>query len=81
MFGWGYVIDHCIALFQKKEQEKAIALYMGECLRTIAENTAKSVGGSYITVKLSEILDPKPREERSAEEIIDTIKEKVNNMR
>ena len=56
-------------------------MYMGECLRTIAENTAKSVGGSYITVKLSEILDPKPREERSAEEIIDTIKEKVNNMR
>ena len=43
--------------------------YVGECLRTITENTAKYVGGSYMTTKWTDIVDPKPKDTRSGAEI------------
>ena len=69
MFGWGYVKDFCISLFQKEQEDKAVRIYYAECLRIIAENTAKMGGGSYITVKLDDILNPKQVENRTGEEI------------
>lgn len=50
---------------------------MAECLRTITENTAKYAGGSYMQVKLADILEPKPQDNRSAEEIIEHIRAKL----
>ena len=75
------MIDHCIALFQKKEQEKAVLLYFGECLRIITENTAKTASGTYIQAKLSDILEPRKEEERTADEIIGNIRGKVEKMK
>ena len=69
MFGWGYVKDFCISLFQKEQEDKAVKIYYAECLRIITENTAKIGGGSYITVKLDDILNPKQVENRAGEEI------------
>ena len=69
MFGWGYVKDFCISLFQKEQEEKAVKIYYAECLRIITENTAKIGGGAYITVKLADILNPKQVENRTGEEI------------
>ena len=69
MLGWGYVKDFCISLFQKEQEEKAVKIYYAECLRIITENTAKIGGGSYITVKLDDILNPKQVENRTGEEI------------
>lgn len=43
--------------------------YVGECLRTITENTAKYVGGTYMTAKWGGIVDPKPKDARSGAEI------------
>jgi hypothetical protein len=81
MFGKGYVKDFCISLFKKQQEEKAVKLYCAECLRIIGENTAKLCEGSYTTVKLSDILDPKPTEERTSDEVIGNIKEKLNKMK
>ena len=81
MFGWGYVKDFCISLFQKEQQEKAIKIYYGECLRSISENTAKFVGGSYIEAKLSDIINPKPVDNRTADDIINGIKGKLNKIK
>jgi hypothetical protein len=81
MFGKGYVKDFCISLFRKEQEEKAVKLYCAECLRIVGENTAKLCEGSYITAKLSDILDPKPTEERTADEVIGNIKEKLNKMK
>lgn len=78
MFGWGYAINHCISSFRKEKEERTIAIYVGECLRIITENTAK-MGGSYMTAKLMDILDPKPTETRTSEEIINNIKNKINS--
>lgn len=77
MFGWGYVKDFCISLFQKEQEERAIKIYYGECLRTISENTAKFGGGSYIEIKLHDLLNPKPEDNRTKEEIIEGIREKL----
>lgn len=78
MFGWGYVNDFCISLFQKEQEEKATRIYYGECLRSISINTAKFVGGSFVEKKLSDILNPKKEDERTAEEIIESIRKKIN---
>ena len=61
--------DFCISFFQKEQEDKAVKIYYAECLRIITENTAKIGGGSYITVKLDDILNPKQVENRTGEEI------------
>ena len=67
----------CISLFQKEQEEKAVKIYYAECLRVISENTAKFGGGSYIQVKLQDILDPKPVDNRTADDIIEGIRNKL----
>ena len=69
MFGWGYAKETCISLFQKEQEDKAVKIYYAECLRIITENTAKMGGGSYITAKLADIINPKPVDNRTGEEI------------
>ena len=61
--------DFCISLCQKEQEDKAVKIYYAECLRIISENMAKMGGGSYITVKLADIIDPKPVDNRTGEEI------------
>lgn len=79
MFGKGYVKDFCISLFKQEQEEKAYRNYIAECLRVITENTAKSGGGSYMQIKYYDIINPKPVDNRTAEDIISGIKEKINS--
>ena len=81
MFGWGYVKDCCISLFQKEQEEKAERYYIAECLRVITENTAKGFGGNYINVKFHDMLNPKREETRTAFEVISDIKSKLEKMK
>ena len=67
----------CISLFQKEQEEKAVRNYYAECLRIMTENTAKVGGGSYIEAKLQDILDPKPVDNRTADDIIEGIRNKL----
>ena len=61
--------DFCISLFKKEQEDKAVKIYYAECLRIITENTAKMCGGSYITVKFYDIINPKPVGNQTGEEI------------
>lgn len=56
-------------------------IYFGECLRIITENTAKAAGGAYIQVKLTDILEPRKEEQRTADEIIGNIRGKIDKMK
>ena len=47
----------------------------------MTENTAKIGGGSYIQIKFDELIEPKPQDNRTADEIIQGIKNKVNNLK
>ena len=44
--------------------------YMAKCARICTENTAKPSAGSYIGLEYSEIIHPKPKDNRTAEEIV-----------
>jgi hypothetical protein len=48
----------------------AYRFYMADALKTVSENTAKQVGGSCITVRFADVLNPKPEDNRTAEDII-----------
>ena len=80
LLGIGYVIEHYIAFFQKEQEEKTFKVYVSDALRLISENTAKQVGGSYISARYCDIIEPKKQEERTAEEVITDIKEKLRRL-
>ena len=55
--------------------------YTARCVRMITENTAGMVNGKFISVEYEDIINPKPEEKRSADEIIGNIKDKLNKMK
>lgn len=87
MFGWGYVIEYCISLFKKEQEEKLYKNYVAECLRITTENTAKLLSAmthsedcKYISISLDDILNPKPVETRTSEEVIESIGNKLQQI-
>ena len=60
---------YAMARYQSQQRDLAYRIYIADCLRILSENTAKMGGGSYITAKLSDIINPKPVEKRTGEEI------------
>lgn len=60
---------YAMARYQSQQRDLAYRIYVADCLRIISENTAKMGGGSYITAKLSDIINPKPADNRTGEEI------------
>ena len=60
---------YAIARYQSQQRDLAYRIYVTDCLRIISENTAKTGGGSYITAKFADIINPKPADNRAGEEI------------
>ena len=60
---------YVIARFNQHQRDLAYRIYVTDCLRIISENTAKMGGGSYITAKFPDIINPKPVDNRTGEEI------------
>ena len=60
---------YAMARYQSQQRDLAYRIYIGDCLRIISENTAKMGGGSYITAKIADIINPKPVDDRTGEEI------------
>ena len=71
--------DTCISLFNKEQEEKAYKSYIADCLRLITENTAISVGGSYITMRWSELINPQPQIEQKEGEAKERICSKLRS--
>lgn len=55
--------------------------YVARSIRLITENTAGMVNGKFITAEYEDIIDPKPIEIRSANDVINSIKDKINKMK
>lgn len=51
-------------------EDELFRIYMARCARMITENTAKLSGGGYLKVDYEDIIDPKPQDKRTAEEIV-----------
>ena len=64
---------YAIARYQSQQRDLAYRIYVTDCLRIISENTAKMGGGSYIIANFSDIINPKPADNRTGEEIASDI--------
>lgn len=51
--------------------------YITDALMYISQNTANSAGGKAMGVRYYDVINPKPVETRTAEEIINRFKEKL----
>lgn len=60
---------YAMARYQSQQRDLAYRIYVTDCLRIISENAAKMFGGSYITAKFADIINPKPVDKRTGEEI------------
>ena len=60
---------YAITRYQSQQRDLAYRIYVSDCLRIISENTARMSNGSYVTAKFSDIINPKPVENRTGEEI------------
>ena len=69
MVGKGYVIDHCVSLFNKQVKEERYRNYIADSLRLISENVAKLVGGSYFKTRYAELCEQAKEPEKSGDEI------------
>ena len=63
---------YAMARFNHHQRDLAYRIYVTDCLRIISENTAKTRdcwGGSYINAKFTDIINPKPVDNRTGEVI------------
>ena len=83
------MIDHCISAFKDKLKIRSYQNYMADCLRLLTENTAilatsmSGTQGSYVKDKYSDMekkASQPPKKQRKAEEIIATIKYKLEHL-
>lgn len=76
-------MDHCIAFFRRKNERRLFEIYVTDALKAIAENTSKMYGGSSMKMRYADLMmDTKTEEEseRTADDIINSIKNKINNL-
>jgi hypothetical protein len=57
------------ALLKERRINDKWRAYVGECLRTVTENTAKYFGGTYMTTKWADIVDPNTKDTRNGAKI------------
>lgn len=84
----GYVINHCISHFQKEQEEKAYKDYFVKGIGYIAQGVefmsgnVAAVGayyhgsGQYLAKSFNDVIEDKPEDNRTAEEIVDDVLEK-----
>lgn len=83
------MIEHCISALIKSGKEKAYRSYVTTALKAITENTARYITingpveyGTKMMKSFDEIVgNVKVQQERSADEIINTIKTRIIEMR
>ena len=64
-------LRYVVSKYKEQQKEMAYRIYVTECLRMITENTAKQGGGSYINKPFADVIgNNKPKDERTADEII-----------
>lgn len=78
------MIDVCIAALRREQEDYKYRVYVTDALQVIAENTSKFGGGKYLQARYADMaLPPVPKKEetRTAEEVIDGIKDKLRKLK
>ena len=76
------MIDHCVGFFRRKQEEQQYRIYITDALKAITENTARMYGGATLKIRYADLVDePEKKEEtRTADEVIDHIKKKMEKL-
>lgn len=65
------------ALIKQQEKDEAFRAYVTDALKAIAENTSRIAGGTVMKSRYMDLIDPKPEETRTGEEIVQHVSEKL----
>lgn len=65
----------------EKTQAEAYRVYMSEAVKNINEILANNFNGSYMKISYMDMMKPQKVEERTAEEIIDDIRNGLQRLR
>jgi hypothetical protein len=71
-------LRYVLARFRREQREEAYRFYVAEGIRFVSENTTHSAfdgGGRYLNLKLYDILYPPKQDTRTAEDIINHVKQ------
>lgn len=69
------------ARYRRSQRELAYRFYVTDALRSISQNTANFGGGSYIQARFADIIQPKPEDDRTSEDVIAHIRGKLRELR
>lgn len=77
------IIRYAVEKWKKSENDNIYRIYVTDCLKLIAENTAKFANGGIIQKRYYDILNPAPDNttDEAADEIINRMKLKLERMR
>ena len=60
---------YAMARYQSQQRDLAYRIYVTDCLRMVTENTAKISQGVYTAARFYDVINPKPVDNRSGNEI------------
>ena len=60
---------YALARYNQHQRDLAYRIYVADCLRMVAENTARLSQGTYTEARFYDIINPKPVDNRTGEEI------------
>lgn len=61
-------------------KNEVYARYTARALQILTENVANTLGGKTLSISYDDLINPKPADNRSAEEIINSIKNKIEKI-
>ena len=76
-FGFDYFFQYIFYFIKYNNNQYIYKNYVCDCLKVIAENTARFAGGHIIAKTFNEIMSYKPAPKKSASEIIADITAKA----
>ena len=68
------------ANYRNKQEKKQFRLYVASCVQNVNAILAEQLGGKYMSVSYAEIIEPAKIETRTSEEIIENIRQKLQNI-
>lgn len=74
------MIDHCISVLSNKRREEILAAYLTNAIKNINEILANVYGGNYMSMRYTDIIDDKPQDTRTGEEIKNYMMDKINSI-
>ena len=57
LIGKGYIVDHCVSLFNSRAKERLYQTYITDTLKCLNDNLAKVIGGTSIKARYYDLLE------------------------